>query len=243
MQRIQCHSHRGVIVDIIYTIIMKYFYALILSCIAINLFAQEDNNIKSRKRLPFEFGFYPGVYVINASNLNVMLEEADTDKVSRFGANATFTTAYRFQKLIAGISLTPSMSFKDKNSLRSSDFTFYLSTNAIQTGNTVFSPQIGLGYQQVEFTLDKQGTSTNFEDYLTSASNQTKMEHNSTMADFNITIKKTNTTRTVFRPQFRFGYKTSISQETWEIRNADVNNAPKDGLGTFYAQLAIGIGW
>lgn len=222
---------------------MRAIITSILLLGTITVSAQDHGHMKNKKRPPLEFAFYPGVHIMQTSNLNAMLKDAGAGEVSKFGVNATVSLSYRFGKTLIGISGTPATSFKEENRVRSSDLLFHVSTNAIRSGNLIISPQLGIGYQGTEFTLDKKGAATEFNDYLTVASNQTRMEHDATIADFNITQKKTNTEQSYFMPKFRIGYKTSVSAKAWEIRNADVVNAPKDRIGLFYAQLAMGIGW
>lgn len=222
---------------------MRTIITSILLAVAITASAQDHAHMKNKKRLPLEFAFYPGVHIMQASNLNKMLSDAGAEEMSKFGVSGTLSASYRFGKTLVGIATSPSSSWKDENRVRSSDILFHVSTNAIRSGNLIISPQVGMGFQKTEFTLDKKGGAIEFEDYLTVASNQTRMDNDATIADFNITLKKTNAEQSYYMPKLRIGYKTSVSAEAWEIRNANAANAPKDRIGMFYAQLAMGIGW
>lgn len=161
---------------------MKFILNTLLFVLATHVSAQDHGHMKNKKRPPLEFAFYPGVHIMQASNLNAMLKEAGAGEVPKFGVNATVSLSYRFGKTLIGISGTPATSFKDENRVRSSDLLFHVSTNAIRSGNLIISPQLGIGYQGTEFTLDKKGAATEFNDYLTVASNQTRMEHDATIA-------------------------------------------------------------
>lgn len=222
---------------------MRTIITSILLVVAVTACAQDHGHVKDKTLLPLEFAFYPGMHFMQASNLNTMLKDAGTKEVSKFGVSGTLSISYRFGKTLVGIATSPGSSWNNENRIKTSDLLFHISTNAIRSGNLIFSPQLGIGYQGTEFTLDKKGAATEFKDYLTVVSNQTRMDHDATIADFNITLKKANAEQSYFMPKFRVGYKASISAKVWEIRNADVVNAPKDRISVFYAQLAMGIGW
>lgn len=107
----------------------------------------------------------------------------------------------------------------------------------------VFSAQLGIGTQSTTFTVQKKNLNGEFGDFLTTHSNQTKIEHDAAIVDLSVTLKTFNSERTSFRPECRIGYKSSITKNEWKVVNAAVSNAPKDRLGNFYVQLAWGIGW
>ena len=73
-------------------------------------------------------------------------------------------------------------------------------------------------------------------------SNQTQMKYDAAIVDLGVTLKTTNTENTIFHPQCRLGYKTSITQNEWKVVNAVVSDAPKDRLLGIYVQLARGVG-
>jgi len=194
------------------------------------------------KHLPFETIYFAGIQFNNASNLNRVLKDYDSGKVPGFGWNAGAGLAYRIKQTLIGVNFSLSTSGKNDNTMNTGDFTLYVSTNAIRTGRLILSPQLGVGTQSTTFTVQKKNLNGGFEDFLTTQSNQTKMEHDAAIVDLSVTLKTFNTERNIFRPECRVGYKSSITKNEWKVVNAAVSNAPKDRLGNFYVQLAWGIG-
>jgi len=90
-----------------------------------------------------------------------------------------------------------------------------VASNAARAGNFILSPQLGVGVQWSTFTIQKHGQSGSFDDFLDSNSNQTQMEYNAAIVDFNITLKSMNKNRTVFYPECRVGYKSAITKNEW----------------------------
>ncbi|PUV23650.1 hypothetical protein [Sphingobacterium athyrii] len=219
---------------------MKYIVSILLTLCVTNLIAQEkDNKIKY---LPFEVIYFGGVQFNNASNLNKILMQEGAGKLPGFGWNAGAGVAYRMKQMLIGGSFSLSTNSKKDNTLNTGDIILYVATNAVHTGNLILSPQLGLGSQWSTFTIQKHNQSGSFDDFLTTQSNQTKMEHNSAIVDFNITLKSMNKNRTIFYPECRVGYKSSITKNDWKLIGTKATDVPADRLGSFYAQLAWGIG-
>ncbi|QIH36320.1 hypothetical protein [Sphingobacterium sp. DR205] len=219
---------------------MKYIVSILLTLCVTNLIAQEkDNKIK---HLPFEVIYFGGVQFNNASNLNKILMQEGAGKLPGFGWNAGAGVAYRMKQMLIGGSFSLSTNSKKDNTLNTGDIILYVATNAVHAGNLILSPQLGFGSQWSTFTIQKHNQSGSFDDFLTTQSNQTKMEHNSAIVDFNITLKSMNKNRTIFYPECRVGYKSSITKNDWKLIGTKATDVPADRLGSFYAQLAWGIG-
>lgn len=219
---------------------MKYLFTGLLALLTMNLLAQDQSS--KRKYLPIEIMYFGGVQFNHAGNLNSVLKDSGAGQVPLFGWNAGLGTAYRINKMLIGVNFSLSSNGKKNNSLNTGDFTIYVASNAIRTGNLVFSPQLGLGAQSSTFIIEKQNMNGTFQDFLTNQSNETKLEHTAAIVDISVALKTTNKDRTLFSPECRVGYKSSISANEWKVTNATVTNAPKDRLGSFYLQLAWGIG-
>ncbi|WP_448139261.1 hypothetical protein [Sphingobacterium siyangense] len=174
--------------------------------------------------------------------MNRILKDYDSGKVPGFGWNAGAGLAYRIKQTLIGVNFSLSTSSKNDNTMNTGDFTLYVSTNSIRTGGLIFSPQLGVGTQSNTFTVQKKKLNGEFGDFLTTQSNQTKMEHDAAIVDLSITLKTSDTERTKLRPECRVGYKSSITKNEWKVVNAAISNAPKDRLGHFYVQFAWGIG-
>ncbi|MGE8290491.1 MAG: hypothetical protein ACN6ON_02385 [Sphingobacterium sp.] len=219
---------------------MKHIVSALLSLCATNLVAQEKEN--KTRYLPVEVIYFGGIQFNNASNLNRILKQEGVGKFPGFGWNAGAGVAYRIKQTLIGGSLSLSTNSKKDNTLNTGDIIVYVATNAVHAGNLILSPQLGIGSQWSTFTIQKHNQSGSFDDFLTSESNQTQMEYNAAIADFNITLKSMNKNRTIFYPECRVGYKSSITKNEWKITGAKATNMPSDRLGSFYVQLAWGIG-
>ena len=219
---------------------MKYIVSVVLSLCATNLIAQQKEN--KMKHLPFEVIYFGGVQFNSASNLSRILKQEGAGKFPGFGWNAGAGVAYRIKQTLIGGSLSLSTNSKKDNTLNTGDIIVYVATNAVHAGNLIVSPQLGVGSQWSTFTIQKHNQSGSFDDFLTTQSNQTKMEHNAAIVDFNITLKSMNKNRTIFYPECRVGYKSSITKNDWKLIGTKAIDVPADRLGSFYAQLAWGIG-
>ncbi|MGA6120207.1 hypothetical protein [Sphingobacterium anhuiense] len=219
---------------------MKYLFSGLLCLLTMNILAQEER--PKRKYPALEVIYFAGIQFNDASNLNTLLKESGAGQVPGFGWNAGVGTAYRINQTLIGVNFSLSTSGKKNNTLKTGDFTMYVSTNAIRTGKFIFSPQLGFGPRFSNFTIEKQNMNGTFQDFLTNQSNETKLEHTASIVDLSVALKTTNVDRTLLTPKCRIGYKSSISVNEWKVANATVTNASKDRLGTFYLQLAWGIG-
>ncbi len=219
---------------------MKYTISILFFLWVTSLMAQQDTVRKMH--VPLEVTYFGGVQFNNASNLNSILRQEGVGKFPCFGWNAGAGVAYRIKQTLIGGSFSLSTNSKKDNTLNTGDFILHVASNAVRTGNFILSPQLGVGVQWSTFTIQKHNQSGSFDDFLDSKSNQTLMEYNAAIVDFNITLKSMNKNRTAFYPECRIGYKSSITKNEWKVVNAVVSNAPKDRFGNFYVQLAWGIG-
>jgi len=219
---------------------MRYFLGCLFSLCTVNLLAQEKNN--KTKYLQFESIYFAGVQFNGASNINRILKDQNAGKVPVFGWNAGAGLAYRIKQTLIGANFSLTTSSKSDNAMNTGDFTVYVATNVIRTGKLIFSPQLGIGTQSATFTVQKKDLGGTFESFLTTQSNETKIEYNAAIVDLSMTLKTVNSERNIFRPECRVGYKSSITKNEWKVVNATVANVPRDRLGSFYVQLAWGIG-
>lgn len=219
---------------------MKYTISLLFLFWVSALTAQQDTVRKIR--LPLEVIYFGGVQFNNASNLNRILKQEGAGKFPGFGWNAGAGIAYRIKQTLIGGSFSLSTNSKKDNILNTGDFVLHVASNAVRAGNFILSPQLGVGVQWSTFTIQKHGQSGSFDDFLDSNSNQTQMEYNAAIVDFNITLKSMNKNRTVFYPECRVGYKSAITKNEWKLIGTKATNVPTDRLGNLYLQLAWGIG-
>lgn len=188
---------------------------------------------------PLEVSLQVGGQTNSSSNLNRLMKEAGIKKYPSAAFNVGLSAGYQFKHLILGAGVGSATNF-GKNEWESTNIYLYISTNSIQSHNFIFTPQINIGGQTTTITMMKKNMNGNFEDYLTTLSNQTKIEHETPVIDFSFTLKKK---RNGFNnPLFRVGYRTSLAQSKWKVIGSSTSNEPSDKTSNIYAQLVFGIG-
>lgn len=195
------------------------------------------------KNTPFEYTLEAGgQYNTGYSNINTLLERSNLNDIPTLGMNAGFRIGYQFKHITAGISTNFARASKQNNELSSSTSTIYISTNTLKCKRFIISPQLGFGPKFSTLLISKKDMTGSFDDFLTSKSNQTRIEHMTTVLDIGLVLKKINHENTFFSPIFKIGYAVGLENGDWEISNSTVTNSPKDRTGTIYAQLLFGFG-
>lgn len=186
-----------------------------------------------------ELAVFTGLQVNNYSNLNARLTSLGVKEKKTLLLPFGIGLAFRFNKIIVGYDMTP-ITVGDNST--GAYIHGYLSTNIIKTKKWIFSPQVGYGGQNVTVRVPTQSTSTNFNSYFTTSSNQVEIKHKNSVLDFSLAIKLYPKNRDTYIPLFRLGYRYGLTENAWEVRNGTSTNAPIDRNSNFYFQLMLGFG-
>ncbi|TYR37433.1 hypothetical protein FXV77_05360 [Sphingobacterium phlebotomi] len=216
--------------------IILIFIALCYYLSEVPILAQQEERVK----LPFEFTVSAGAEINNFSNLNARLKDLGLDKTKPVMLSGGIGVAYDFNPVMLGTSISAGTSGFGDRSGHQSYWRGYFSSNRIRSGNIIFSPELGLGYQQLSNNVVKEGLQGEFNDFLISTPNQTRLEHKGTALDVGISLKKVTSSR--IDPFLRIGYRHGLKSSSWKIQGADADNVPSDRISNVYVQLLLGIG-
>lgn len=199
-------------------------------------------DVPLRKKAPLEFTIYGGGQVLDITNINGRLSSLNLSKESPFLIIGGFGMSYRISNIILGYTIEGGASASSDHHITSANANAYISTNAIRVKNLILSPQTGIGGQVVTIKLAKQGTATSFDQYLTTASNQTEITNTTVVLDLGLTLKYADPDTKRIYPFFRVGYRYGLEEKPWTVVNASSVKGPSDRLSNFYFQLLLGVG-
>lgn len=200
------------------------------------ILAQQEERVK----LPFEFTVSAGAEMNNFSNLNARLKDLGLDKTKPVMLSGGIGVAYDFNPVMLGTSISAGTSGFGDRSVHQSYWRGYLSSNRIRTGNIIISPELGVGYQQFFNHVVKEDLQGKFDDFLISTPNQVRLDHNGTVLDVGVSLKKVMQNR--IDPFLRIGYKHGLKSRAWGVQGVNPDDVPFDRISNVYVQLLIGIG-
>lgn len=206
-----------------------------------SVLAQESSKAnKLDDKHGMELTAFVGIQLSNFSNLNDRLKSLNTTTLKPDAVNIGIGAAVRFNKIIVGFDGGPLANHSNIVETSGYFFHFYLSTNILRSGRCIFSPQVGIGGQDLRATITQESTTQSFDQAITTATNQVTMRNYNTMLDVAMNLKLM--IRNHYRPIIRIGYRYGLSMVSWEIENGSVTDAPKDRGSNFYFQLMFGFG-
>ena len=198
-----------------------------------------SNEKITNKKRGMEFSFFGGYQIDNYYKLNARLASLNVKEQNGLFYPIGFGLAFRVNKIILGFD--ESIANGDNSTGGYSHI--YLSTNIIKVEEWIFSPEVGYGLQGVKIRIPTQSSSTSFNSYFTTSSNQVEIIHNNSVLDFAIALKRlTPKNRHRYLKMLRFGYRYGLSENAWQMSNGTSTNAPTDRDNNFYFQIECGIG-
>ncbi len=196
------------------------------------------NGKKKSDNFGVELTFFMGLQINNYDNLNNRLKSLGIKEVKKTILPFGIGLSFRFNKIIVGYDLGI-MSGENSSGGYGNG---YISTNILKTKKCIFSPQIGIGGQNLIVRIPTQSSSNNFNSYFTTSANQVEIINKNIVLDFAMAFKLQIKNRDTYAPLFRLGYKYGLNESNWEIRNGISNNSPNDRNSNFYIQLRVGFG-
>ena len=185
-----------------------------------------------------ELTFFTGLQINNYDNLNIRLKSLGIKEVKKTVFPVGIGLSFRFNNIIVGYDLSI-ISGDNSNGAYGNG---YISTNILKTKKWIFSPQIGIGGQNVIVRIPTLSSSNNFNSYFTTSANQVEITNKNTVLDFAMAFKIQIKDRNTYAPLFRLGYRYGLNESNWEIKNGTSTNPPKDRNNNFYIQLRVGFG-
>lgn len=219
---------------------MRFRYLLLLILL---LFAFGNCRAQSwLYKLPIDWDIHLGGGYFTAGNLKRMADAQGVKGFPSLGLDMNIGLGYRLGKVSVGANFGNLQSKRSDNQTNVNTITAFVATNIWHVGRWTFSPAVGVGPQIATIVLDRGDLTGNFEEYISEKGNQTRLQQINTALDFSLTFKTYELLTARYRPQFRMGYQTGLSNAAWKVGNTSLINAPRDRTGMFYLQISAGIG-
>ena len=162
--------------------------------------------------------------------------------ISPVGINVALGIGYRLGKVVVGGNVSSMYGIGRDSEFTATTPTAYVATNVAYIGRWIITPSLGFGPQFTTAVISKNDVTDDFDDYLTTRSNQTRLRHTVPVVDLGITFKTYDLFTATYRPKFKVGYQTGVNRQSWKVGNTELMNPPSDRTGTAYLQISMGIG-
>lgn len=192
--------------------------------------------------LPFEWNLHVGGSYFSAPSLHSAMQAQEASTISPAGINVGLGIGYRFGKVIAGGNVSRMYGIGRNTTFGTTTPTVYVASNMFHIDRWVITPSLGVGAQFATAISEKEVVAGDFDDYLTTQSNQTRLSHTVPVVDFGLTFKTYDLFTATYRTKFKIGYQIGLSRQAWRVGTTELMNAPRDRTGTVYVQMSMGIG-
>ena len=162
---------------------MRRVILLTSVCLAA-LGAQAQDSIPFCKGMGVELYGMIGFSSLNYKGLNNRLTADGKTTVGAGAAQLGFGAAYRFYSVVMGTEFS-FLQGLGSDQMTGSEYSFFLSTNALHTKHWIFSPVVGLNLQYLGVDIPQTTAAATFDDALGSA-NALTVHHNASQLDLEI---------------------------------------------------------